>query len=157
MTSRRRRISRDEWLPGYDSRKLLRAYKLAAVAAGGCGPDPVAGERHRSSGESLAAGANRVAAAGAATLHVVAVGRGAGQADDNATRAGKVTARGRSAERKLGREISGRAAGGPRRCLWDQSATGRSPVPSEVQGFFIVSAASLEEAAAVARSSPHVP
>lgn len=34
---------------------------------------------------------------------------------------------------------------------------GSSPVASpEVQGFFIVSAASLEEAAAVARSSPHV-
>jgi hypothetical protein len=31
-----------------------------------------------------------------------------------------------------------------------------SRVPAEVQGFFVVSAASLEEAAAVARSSPHV-
>jgi hypothetical protein len=59
-----------------------------------------------------------------------------------------------SAERKVGRQISGDRLSEV--ALLVERDRPPSPVPSEVQGFFIVSAATLEEAAAVARSSPHV-
>jgi hypothetical protein len=59
-----------------------------------------------------------------------------------------------SAERKLGRHISGERLADD--AVLIERDRPPSPVPSEVQGFFIVSAASLEDAAAVARSSPHV-
>jgi len=59
-----------------------------------------------------------------------------------------------SATRQSGREISGERLSDEAVLIErDRPAL---PVPSEVQGFFIVSAASLEDAAAVARSSPHV-
>jgi hypothetical protein len=59
-----------------------------------------------------------------------------------------------SAESKKGRYITGERLADE--ALLIERDRPSSRVPAEVQGFFVVSAAALEEAAAVARSSPHV-
>jgi hypothetical protein len=78
---------------------------------------------------------------------------GAAETSDDNARAGEYAAWA-GAERRRGRQISGERLAEDA-LLVERDGTAQ-PVPSEVQGFFIVSATSIDEAVVIARSSPHV-